>query len=229
MRKLQCREERLGDKLRALRRGKAVTLEMLETMTHVQKRYLYALEHGAYEALPEPLYTRNFIRSYAQALHADEAYFLELFDEENGVCDCVSHLRTPLQRLHLIKLYVWNRFVKFGMLAFVALGLVSYLGWQVQSIIAPPDIILLSPLNDSMTSSAVVTVEGYVEKETTVYVNGAQVPVASDQTFQTDIDLSKGLNVISIEAERRYSKKASISRNVVFYPENIPQVSFISN
>jgi hypothetical protein len=115
------------------------------------------------------------------------------------------------------------------MLAFVALGLVSYLGWQVQSIIAPPDIILLSPLNDSMTSSAVVTVEGYVEKETTVYVNGAQVPVASDQTFQTDIDLSKGLNVISIEAERRYSKKASISRNVVFYPENIPQVSFISN
>ncbi|MFA6131284.1 MAG: helix-turn-helix domain-containing protein [Patescibacteria group bacterium] len=228
MRKLSFGHERLGDRLRSLRRGQAVSLEMLETETHIQERYFSALERGMYEVLPEPLYTRNIIRAYARALHADEAYFLERYEEERGSCDCVSHLCTPVQRLRAVKLFVLNRFVKLGVLAIVAFGVFGYLGWQIQAIIAPPEVVLLSPVNDSMTSKAIVPVEGIVDEETTVYVNGVQVPVSEDQTFETSIDLQKGMNVILVEAERRYSRRAVLERTVVFYPESVPQVTFIS-
>ena len=59
-------------------------------------------------------------------------------------------------------------------------------------------------------------VEGYVDNEATVYVNGTQVVVDEQNIFNSTIDLDKGLNIIRVEAERRYSKKALIERRIVF-------------
>ncbi|MFH1711981.1 MAG: helix-turn-helix domain-containing protein [Patescibacteria group bacterium] len=220
MRKLDGAPKTLGEKLRALRRGQAVSLEMMEKSTHIQRRYIEALERGRYEELPEPLYSRNFIRAYARALHADENYFLELYEEECGLCDLVAPMRTPRQKVRKSRFLVWNRFLKFGMLGLVALAVVGYLGWQIQAIVSPPEVVLLSPVDASMTKKAMVEVEGVVEGEATVYVNGEQIVVNQDQSFETLVDLEKGLNVIMIEAERRYSRRAVIERRVVFDPDD---------
>ena len=90
MRKLDRVPQTLGEKLRALRRGQAVSLIMLEETTHIQRRYLEALERGRYDELPEPLYTRNFIKAYARVLGADETYFLELYEQESGRMDLLA-------------------------------------------------------------------------------------------------------------------------------------------
>lgn len=228
MRKLDRVPQTLGDKLRALRRGQAVSMEMMERATHVQRRYLEALERGRYEELPEPLYTRNFIRAYARVLQADEEYFLELYSEECGRCDLVEPMRTPRQKVRKSRFFVWNRFMKVGVLSFIALAVVGYLGWQIHSVMSPPQVVLLSPSDASITTNAMVEVEGVVEGEATVYVNGQQVVVNQDQTFEALVDLDRGLNVITIEAERRYSRRAVLERRVVFDPqETSGQVSFI--
>lgn len=228
MRKLDRVPQTLGDKLRALRRGQAVSMEMMERATHVQRRYLEALERGEYEELPEPLYTRNFIRAYARVLQADEEYFLELYSEECGRCDLVEPMRTPRQKVRKSRFFVWNRFMKVGVFSFVALTVVGYLGWQIHAIMSPPEVVLLSPSDASITSDAMVEVEGMVEGEATVYVNGQQVVVNQDQTFEAFVDLDRGLNVITIEAERRYSRRAVVERRVVFDPQEASgQVSFI--
>lgn len=227
MRKLDRVPQTLGEKLRSLRRGQAVSMDMMERATHVQRRYLVALEKGDYEELPEPLYTRNFIRAYARVLHADEEYFLELYAEECGRCDLVEPLRTPRQKVRKSRFFVWNQFMKFGALSLVAFAVIGYLGWQIQSIVSPPEVVLISPNEASITKDAMITVEGVVEGEATVYVNGEQVVVDHDNTFETEVDLDKGLNVITVEAERRYSKRAIIERRVVFDPqESQVQVSF---
>lgn len=218
MRKLDQVPQTLGNKLRALRRGQAVSLDMMEDRTRVQRKYLIALEQGDYEHLPAPLYTRNFIRSYARSLDADENYFLELYEEECGRCDLVDPMRMPRQRVRRIRFLVWNRFVKFGAVLAVILLLFGYLGWQIQSIVAPPEIVLFSPADESITLKAISTVEGLVEEDTTVFVNGSQVIVNADRTFKTDVDLEKGLNVIVVEAERRYSRRAHVERRVLFDP-----------
>ncbi len=227
MRKLDRVPQSLADKLRALRRGQAVSLDMMESATHIQRKYLYALEHGEYEKLPEPLYTRNFIRTYARVLNADEDYFLELYNDECGSCDCVQHMRTPRQKVRAKKLMILNKFIRFGFLSISIFIFFGYLGWQIQSIVEPPDVYIYSPIDSSTTSEAMMTVNGMVDGESTVYVNGAQVVVGSDRSFSVEIDLERGLNIIKVEAERRYSKKAVVERRVVFIPKSIPQVGFI--
>lgn len=220
MRKLERVPQGLGEKLRALRRGQAVSLEMIERKTRIQRRYLEALEQGRYDELPAPLYTRNFIRAYARELNADEQYFIELYEEECGRCDLVGPMRMPRQKVRKMRFFVWNRVVKFGLLSVVALAIFGYLGHQVQSIISPPEVILFSPVDESMTSSAMLIVEGVVEGESTVYVNGEQVVVNDDRIFATQVDLDKGLNIITVEAERRYSRRALVERRVLFDPDH---------
>lgn len=231
MRKLDQVPQTLGEKLRALRRGQAVSLDMMEKATQVQRSYLEALERGRYEELPEPMYSRNFIRAYARALGADEQYFIELYEEECGLCDLVEPMRAPRQKVRRGRFLIWNRFVKLGLIGLVLVGVVSYMGWQVNSIVAPPEVVLFTPQDRLLTDSAAVTVEGYVDGEATVYVDGQQVVVNDDQTFWVEVDLERGLNVILVEAERRYSRRASVERHVVFDPEEseqgITSVSFL--
>lgn len=219
----------LSEKLRDLRRNHAVTLDMMERKTHIQRNYLEALERGAFEDLPEPLYARNFIRAYARALGADERYFLELYDEECGLCDLIAPMCTPRQRVRKKRFYIWNRFIRYGFLAFLLLSVISYIGYQVISIVEPPEIVLLSPSSDLLTHDAEIAVYGLVEGEASVFVNGEPIVVNEDFTFSTTVDLNQGLNDLVIEAQRRYSRRATIERSVVFDPKTgITQVSYSS-
>lgn len=225
MRKLDRVPQTLGDKLRALRKGQAVTLEMMERETHVQRRYLEALERGRYEALPEPMYTRNFIRAYARVLSADADYFIELYEEECGRCDLVLPSVMPRQRVRGKLLFAWNTFVKAGAMACIALGILGYLGWQIWHMTAPPTIVLESPDDATMAQEAIVHVRGSVEGEATVAIDGVLVVVNADQTFDAVVDLREGLNVITVTAQRRYSREAQVERRVVFDPQEQAVVS----
>jgi len=228
-RQLDCEPQSLAEKLRALRRNQAVTLDMMERKTHIQRNYLEALEKGKFEDLPEPLYSRNFIRAYARALGADEKYFLELYDEECGLCDLIEPMCSPRQRVNKKRFYVWSKFIRYGLIASLLLCVVSYIGWQVISIIEPPKIILLSPAADMLTHEAEISIHGLVEGEASVYVNGEPIVVNDDFSFEATVDLEQGLNNLIIEAERRYSRQAVIERSVVFDPQSgISQVGYFA-
>ncbi len=235
MRKLDRVPQTLGEKLRALRRGQAVSLVMLEETTHIQKRYLEALERGRYDELPEPLYTRNFIKAYARVLGADETYFLELYEQESGRTDLLTPHRLPRQRVSRSWLLSPSAFLKFSMFAAVGVLFVGYFVWQVTGVLRPPTIVIESPTDGLAADSALVAVRGHVENDdVTLVVNGHQVVVNNDKTFTTTIDLSLGLNVITVEGTRRYSQKATEIRRVVFdendrgEEKGISEVSYIA-
>lgn len=220
MRKLDRVPKTLGEKLRALRRGQGVTLDVLERDTRVQRRYLEALERGRYEELPDPIYTRNFLRAYARALNADEGYFVELYEEESGRCDLLDPQRLPRQRVSGRSLFNLPRLAAGGVIAVLFAAIVGYLGFQVVNLLRPPTIVLVYPNDGTATATAMLPVEGKVEGgEVTLSVNGEQVVVNDDHSFRTTIDLSRGLNVVTITAKRRYSQTATVYRRVVFEPE----------
>jgi cytoskeletal protein RodZ len=64
----------LGQRLKDARNDKGLSLEEIQSITKIQKRYLHAIEEGNYELLPGNFYTRAFIKNYAEAvgLHGDE-------------------------------------------------------------------------------------------------------------------------------------------------------------
>ena len=226
MRKLDQLPQTLGEKLRALRRGQAGSLAMLEETTHIQRKYLEALERGYYDDLPEPLYTRNFIKAYARALGADETYFIELYEEESGRTDLLSPHRLPRERVRKNRFFVLSRLMTTMSIVCVAVGVLGYLGWQIRGLLEPPMVVLDTPSDGMYANSAMLDVEGLVlEDDVTLRINGEEVVISDDNRFQTMVDLSRGLNVITVEAERRYSRTAVIYRRVVFDAEETTPIS----
>ncbi|MGX7091411.1 helix-turn-helix domain-containing protein [Hutsoniella sourekii] len=77
----------LGSKLRKARIEKGYTLNTLQQMTKIQKKYLQAIEEGNYEAMPGSFYVRAFIKQYADVvgLNGDELlleYEADSLDDE---------------------------------------------------------------------------------------------------------------------------------------------------
>ncbi|GJM80845.1 hypothetical protein HMSSN139_33410 [Paenibacillus sp. HMSSN-139] len=64
----------LGQQLREARLARGLSLDDVQEMTKIRKRYLEAIEMGDYKVLPGSFYVRAFIKTYAEAvgLDADE-------------------------------------------------------------------------------------------------------------------------------------------------------------
>ena len=71
----------LGSKFQAARESQGATLEQMSSRIRIQVPYLQALEEEAFDRLPERVFTKGFIRSYARALNLDEEDCLRLFAE----------------------------------------------------------------------------------------------------------------------------------------------------
>lgn len=222
MRKLDRSPNTLGEKLRALRNGQAVTMDMMVRHTRVQRKYLEALERGDYAVLPEPLYTRNFIRAYARYLNADEHYFLELFDEECGRCDLPRTMITPRQRLKSLTMMAWHRLLGIGAVLVVISFLGLYIFNQFSTLTSPPDLLILNPASDIVTSDAFLKIEGRVEDDTSILINNTPIPIVGEDRFIFELPLEEGMNEVRIEAKRRYSRSAVVERRVIYKPEALP-------
>lgn len=68
----------LGKRLEEARKQKNLTLDELQAITKIQKRYLQAIEAGNFDVMPGQFYARAFIKQYAEAVGLDSE---QLFDE----------------------------------------------------------------------------------------------------------------------------------------------------
>lgn len=205
----------LGAKLKAVRAFSGWTLSELSAKTKIRKAFLKAFESGDYARLPDPVYARNFLKMYVRALGGDVAYFLEQFESECGTCDFTKNARLPRARARAWQFLVASRFVKVFVLALVGLGIVGYLGFQVRAIVSPPELLVYEPGDGILTDQALITVTGQAQEGASVQVNGVDVLLSKDGTFQTDVALERGLNVIAIESQKRYSRMNTQYRRVV--------------
>ncbi|KKW33245.1 MAG: hypothetical protein UY76_C0006G0003 [Candidatus Uhrbacteria bacterium GW2011_GWA2_52_8d] len=207
--------ESLGGKLKTIRKSAGLTLCEMATKTKIRKTFLQAFETGQYAKLPDPIYARNFLTVYVRALGGDVTYFLKQFELECGTCDFSKNARLPRARARSIQFFVASRLVKVLLLSLVGLGIVGYLGFQVRAILSPPTLIVYEPGDGVLTTRALITVTGEVEKGAQVKVNGSEVLLSVDGTFEVDVALERGLNVIAIESTKRYSRPTTHYRRIV--------------
>lgn len=73
----------IGETLIEAREAKNLSLDDIQEITKIQKRYLVAIEQNDFHALPGRFYARAFIKEYAQAVGLDSAQILAGFDEED--------------------------------------------------------------------------------------------------------------------------------------------------
>ena len=69
----------IGERLRSAREALGLSLEEIESATHIRRAYLHALENESFEELPGPVYAKGFLRSYAAYLGLAPRELLELY------------------------------------------------------------------------------------------------------------------------------------------------------
>lgn len=221
-RPLESEARTLGERLRLLRRTQAVTMDMLVEATRIQRRYLEALEWGRYHELPDPLYTRNFIRAYARYLGADEVYFLELFSQEVARSDLLAPHRLPRTKARRFSFFSLPQVFTATLISCVFLLGVVWLSSRIFVVFQPPDILVSYPHKESVTTVPYVLVSGSSEdSDVSIWIQGRSVPLTSEGMFSLEVPLQSGPNIIEIISRSRYSREFQEQRVVVYQPVDV--------
>lgn len=211
----QLDTQSIGAKIKSLRKKQGISLQMVSQKTHIHKKYLEAFERNAHHELPDPLYARHFLKQFVEALNGDPGYFLARYDEECGSCPAdVTRLKIPHQRIGNKVLRQWRSILgKLGIIMLAGVLLV-YIGTQLHALVSPPNLIVDNPHDDIQTTSASLLVSGQTDAEVSIKVNTK--PVLTDPTgrFTTEITLTRGLNIITIDAQKKYGRPNIIRRTV---------------
>lgn len=72
----------IGNRLKEARLEKGLSLDDLQTVTKIQKRYLQGIEEGNYSMMPGPFYVRAFIKQYAEAVELEPEELFEQYKSE---------------------------------------------------------------------------------------------------------------------------------------------------
>lgn len=72
----------LGALLRKAREQRGYTLDDIQDITKIRKRYLEAIETGDYKVLPGSFYVRAFVKTYAETVGLDAEEVLRLYQKE---------------------------------------------------------------------------------------------------------------------------------------------------
>lgn len=72
----------LGEQLKRAREEKQISLDEIQELTKIQKRYLQAIENGDFDKLPGAFYTKAFIKSYAEAVGLNYEALIQEFGHE---------------------------------------------------------------------------------------------------------------------------------------------------
>src|SRR5207248_126566 len=78
------RVSKLGEILRTQREKKGITLEQAAADTRIREKFLNALEESDYQSLPGAVYTKGFLRNYAEYLDVDPDELIPLYQRERG-------------------------------------------------------------------------------------------------------------------------------------------------
>lgn len=80
----------LGDRLKEARKAKGYTLDDLQDITKIQKRYLNGIENEDYSSMPGSFYVRAFIKQYAEAVGLDADEMLALYKDSSSSAEKVE-------------------------------------------------------------------------------------------------------------------------------------------
>ncbi|MFA5188164.1 MAG: helix-turn-helix domain-containing protein [Patescibacteria group bacterium] len=206
------KEETLGRVFKRYREAENIKIEQIEKATKISRRMILAIEEDNYKNLPDDLYTRNIIKTYAKYLALDFNKLLNLYEAGRKI---FSGQKIEQQKIEKMKIYLTPQRARNIVIVLIILALVGYLALQVKQIYQPPQLEIFQPTKNLITSQKFIEVTGKTEKEARVYINEKEVFLDSQGGFKATLDLQKGLNVIKISAVKKQGKANTVYRQIL--------------
>jgi len=198
--------------------------------TKIPERYITRFEDGAYDKLPDDVYSRIFLKVYCKFLGLDVPTMVGLQRQERlraaapqkNPAPGASARRHPTRAIPAWQMMVTPQLIRAVIVIGAVLGLAVYFWLTVSRIVSPPVITLSSPRDNFVTSDHAVTVEGRTEREVSLRINGKYVALDELGNFRDTMELQDGLNEIKVVGMKKHGKEAVIIRNIVVEPKDRP-------
>ena len=213
---------RLGEALRTERERMGLTLEQAAEDTRIREKFLRALENGDYQTLPGAVYTKGFLRNYAEYLSLDPDALILQFQSERGTPDAprsFEPMRPIMRRSVILTPAV---LVPLVVLAAVALFL-AYLYYQFTTFAILPRLEITEPAGDAIVQVGEYTVQGRTVPDGRLTVRVDPGPeiitglrAASDGTFSVRVPLKPGANHVEVRVRDAADKQNDLSRTIRF-------------
>lgn len=201
--------------------------------TKIPERYIARFEDGAYDKLPDDVYTRIYLKVYCKFLGLDVPTIINMQKQEHlrqTACrktspGAVRH--HPTRAIPAWQLLVTPQIIRTAIVGIVVLGLAAYFWLAIKNIVTPPTITLTSPRDNLVTTEHSVTVEGRTEQEVSLRINGKYVAPDSYGNFQDTLELQDGMNDLKIVGVKKHSKEAVITRRIFVQPKDRPTAATV--
>ncbi len=223
-------QQTLGEYLRKVRLGREVSLEDVAQKTRINVKYLRAIEGGAYVDIPiGEIYLLNFIRVYGAFLGVNIKKIVAQHHAEKHVMERrLQHRALGTKRKFSLVDFIMNpNVLRFSALSLVFAALISYFGYQAFLSSAKPDLIISYPTDNLVVTKPRIMVRGETEPEADLKINDQNVLVKESGSFEEEIDLKSGINLIVVTASKK-NKHAAKAVLRVLVNESAPRdISFL--
>ena len=197
-----------------------VTMQQAAEDTRIREKFLRAIESGDYQSLPGTVYTKGFLRNYAQYLNLDAEEMLAFYTGERGGSEPVRSF-APMKPL-VKRSFIFTPTVLVPVVVLAGIVLfIGYVYYQFTNFAVAPHVEITDPPGDAVSQTAEYTVKGRTNPEgrITVRVSPGQdtinnVTPASDGTFSVIVPLKPGPNHIEIQVLDPAGKLAQASRSI---------------
>lgn len=207
----------VGLALRSRREAFVLELEDIEAALNISKKNIASLEADRFEDIPEELYRELFLKNYAIYLGFEWSDVQGMYRSQTQLyhpaLESGAAARTEIRRSHLWSL---SRIVKNGGLVSGISACALYLGFLAYSIVSAPRLEIISPRDTMTVHDGHVLVSGKTEGQADVVINGLPVAKTRDGSFQQEVTLAEGMNIVHVAAAKKYSTPSVVTRTIFF-------------
>lgn len=190
----------LGTRLKEARQQKGYSLDDLQEITKIQKRYLVGIEEGNYDSMPGSFYVRAFIKQYAEAVGLNANEILEQYQHEvpnTHATEVAQSYSTSHDRRKLVKTTNTNKMMETMPKVIVVLFIIAII--VIMAVLVSKKMNEKSPVGDDQEvqleydkKPTTEDPEEKVEDEEAEKVGDKEEIVAPKQTISEAVALSDG-------------------------------------
>ena len=199
-----------GEVLKNKRESLGKPLDQVSSDTKIQKRLLEYIEQDKFSYFDSEVFLTGFIKIYAKYLGLDINKILALYRRSNPSVqrELIKKEEKESKGKNIVgkkqlsfKTLDPKTLVTFILSTFLLL-IIGYIGLQIYKFQTPPEITILEPLDEAEVNEESVTVKGEVDNNTVIEINDKPVETNDDGSFEKEIELKEGSNLITVRAKK---------------------------
>ena len=205
--------EQVGYPLQERREHMGITIEEVAHQLNIPPRQIRSLEQGDFSGFSAEVYARGAYVKYATFLGMNPE------QAQRTALRALSGVRQPVQlRMHTPQRWfermISPKLVIIAGGSCLALLVIGYIAWQVRSFWQLPALELTSPTKTYLEDE-VIMIRGKSEPNARVRINGESVLLRGDATFEVEVTLHPGINVMYAEAENAAGRIRVIEQHLL--------------